>query len=120
MIRPRPFDVTRDHVRLRAGMRTPILCMGAHARATFSCYEQQRRVECTLRSRFREHELARTDDAFVLDYAVSRCMHATNLAGGCVVDTLDSTCRRYLPTCNLRPVPTVRSWTDCAGSPAPW
>lgn len=53
-------------------MRTPILSIGAHFSGSFACYEKQQRVNGQLQPRYRAVELARIDDAFMIDYIAGR------------------------------------------------
>ncbi len=65
-------NADRSHIRLRATMRTPILSIGAHFSGSFACYEKQQRVKGRLQPRYRNVELARIDDAFIIDYIAGR------------------------------------------------
>lgn len=71
-MRRRALEIDRDHSRFRPALRTPILSSGRQFRYEFSCYEKQQRVIVRVQPRFRGIELARTEDAPLLDYIAVR------------------------------------------------
>jgi hypothetical protein len=58
--------------------RMPLLSLGAPNNVSFACREKGRRVQVKLQRRWPKVELARTDDAAVMNYAISMFMHAIN------------------------------------------